>query len=83
MSISENVGGISQYLSNLRTADSYTGLKTEVKRTLNKVPGIGPAMVHRIHKTKDSIKQLIIPGMFLRTWGSNTWDPSVVMTAAV
>ena len=28
MSISENVGGISQYLSNLRTAESYTGLKT-------------------------------------------------------
>ena len=75
MSISENVGGISQYLSNLRTAESYTGLKTEVKRTLNKVPGIGPAMVQRIHKTKDSIKQLIIPGMFFEDMGIKYLGP--------
>ncbi|QBE99124.1 1-deoxy-D-xylulose-5-phosphate synthase [Blautia producta] len=75
MSISENVGGISQYLSNLRTAASYTGLKTEVKRTLNKVPGIGPAMVQRIHKTKDSIKQLIIPGMFFEDMGIKYLGP--------
>ena len=75
MSISENVGGISQYMSNLRTADSYTGLKTEVKRTLNKVPGIGPAMVQRIHKTKDSIKQLIIPGMFFEDMGIKYLGP--------
>ena len=69
MSISENVGGISSYLSNLRTAESYTDLKSEVKKTLNKVPGIGPVMVQRIHKTKDSIKQLMIPGMFFEDMG--------------
>lgn len=75
MSISENVGGISSYLSNLRTAESYTDLKSEVKKTLNKVPGIGPAVVQRIHKTKDSIKQLMIPGMFFEDMGIKYLGP--------
>lgn len=75
MSISENVGGISSYLSNLRTAESYTDLKSEVKKTLNKVPGIGPVMVQRIHKTKDSIKQLMIPGMLFEDMGIKYLGP--------
>ena len=75
MSISENVGGISSYLSNLRTAESYTDLKSEVKKTLNKVPAIGPVMVQRIHKTKDSIKQLMIPGMFFEDMGIKYLGP--------
>lgn len=75
MSISENVGGISSYLTNLRTAESYTDLKSEVKKTLNKVPGIGPVMVQRIHKTKDSIKQLMIPGMFFEDMGIKYLGP--------
>lgn len=75
MSISENVGGISSYLSNLRTAESYTDLKSEVKKTLNKVPGIGPVMVQRIHKTKDSIKQLMILGMFFEDMGIKYLGP--------
>ena len=75
MSISENVGGISSYLSNLRTAESYTDLNSEVKKTLNKVPGIGPVMVQRIHKTKDSIKQLMIPGMFFEDMGIKYLGP--------
>ena len=75
MSISENVGGISSYLSNIRTAESYTDLKSEVKKTLNKVPGIGPVMVQRIHKTKDSIKQLMIPGMFFEDMGIKYLGP--------
>ena len=75
MSISENVGGISSYLSNLRTAESYTDLKSEVKKTLNKGPGIGPVMVQRIHKTKDSIKQLMIPGMFFEDMGIKYLGP--------
>lgn len=75
MSISENVGGISSYLSNLRTAESYTDLKSEVKKTLNKVPRIGPVMVQRIHKTKDSIKQLMIPGMFFEDMGIKYLGP--------
>ena len=38
MSISENVGGMSRYLANLRTADIYTGLKKGVTNALQQVP---------------------------------------------
>lgn len=75
MSISENVGGVSSYLSNMRTAESYHGLKTGVKNGLNKIPGIGPAAVKRIHKTKDSIKRLVIPGMFFEDMGLTYLGP--------
>src|SRR5699024_2554760 len=36
MSISKNVGGISSYLSAIRTAQSYTGLKLNVTNSLKK-----------------------------------------------
>ena len=41
MSISENVGGISAYLGNIRTAKMYTNLKMSVTNVLNKIPKIG------------------------------------------
>lgn len=75
MSISENVGGIPSYLSNLRTAESYHDLKTGVKKGLNKIPGIGPATVNKIHKTKNSIKRLMIPGMFFEDMGITYLGP--------
>ena len=75
MSISENVGGISSYLSNMRTAEGYHGLKTGVKNSLNKIPGIGPAAVKQIHKTKDTIKRLVIPGMFFEDMGITYLGP--------
>lgn len=75
MSISKNVGGISSYLGNLRTADGYNDLKTGVKKGLNKIPGIGPATVKKIHKAKDSMKRLIIPGMFFEDMGITYLGP--------
>lgn len=75
MSISENVGGISSYLSNMRTAEGYHGLKTGVKNSLNKIPGIGPVAVKQIHKTKDTIKRLVIPGMFFEDMGITYLGP--------
>ncbi|RDU24865.1 1-deoxy-D-xylulose-5-phosphate synthase [Anaerosacchariphilus polymeriproducens] len=63
MSISENVGGMSQYLSNIRTAEAYTGFKTGVEKTLSKIPVYGDKVIHQLRKTKSGIKQLMIPGM--------------------
>ena len=64
MSISENVGGISNYLGNLRTAAAYTGLKSGVEHALSKIPFYGEKLVNQVRKTKSGIKQLFIPGMF-------------------
>ncbi len=49
MSISENVGGMSRYLSNLRTSEGYNDLKKNVAGTLRSVPVIGNAMVDTAH----------------------------------
>lgn len=69
MSISENVGGISQYLSGFRTADAYRDLKNNVMNSLNHIPIYGERMVKHIRNTKSSIKQLFIPGMFFEEMG--------------
>ena len=69
MSISENVGGMSQYLSGFRTADAYRNLKNNVINSLNHVPVYGEKVVKRIRNTKSSIKQLLIPGMFFEEMG--------------
>lgn len=75
MSISENVGGISSYLSNMRTTEGYFELKAGVKNSLNKIPGLGPAAIKQIHKTKDSLKRLVIPGMFFEDMGLTYLGP--------
>lgn len=75
MSITENVGGMSSYLSGLRTASAYTGFKMDVTKTLNRIPGIGPGMVDAMRKTKSSIKQIIIPGMLFEDMGLTYLGP--------
>lgn len=75
MSITENVGGMSSYLSGLRTASAYTGFKMDVTKALNRIPGIEPGMVDAMRKTKSSIKQIIIPGMLFEDMGLTYLGP--------
>ena len=75
MSISRNVGGMSSYLSALRTAEAYTGMKISMTKTLKKVPKVGTALVDTVRKTKSSIKQLIIPGMLFENMGLTYLGP--------
>lgn len=75
MSITENVGGMSSYLSGFRTASAYTDFKMDVTKALNRIPGIGPGMVDAMRKTKSSIKQIIIPGMLFEDMGLTYLGP--------
>ncbi len=75
MSISENVGGMSTYLSNFRTADSYRDLKANVMKSLKKIPVYGDKLIESIRNTKSSIKQLLIPGMLFEEMGIITLGP--------
>ena len=75
MSISENVGGMSRYLSGLRTGAGYNDLKKSVADVLGKVPVVGDAVIHRLKRTKDSIKQLFIPGMLFENMGITYLGP--------
>lgn len=76
MSISRNVGGMSGYLSGIRTAKAYTGMKLGVTKTLTKIPRIGTGIVDTVRKTKSSIKQLFIPGMLFENMGLTYLGPA-------
>ena len=69
MSITRNVGGMSSYLDHIRMAAPYTELKMGVTNALKKIPKVGDGMVDALHKTKSSIKQLVIPGMLFENMG--------------
>lgn len=75
MSISENVGGMSKYLANFRTADAYRDLKASVLKSLQKMPGYGDKLIEGIRNTKSSIKQLLVPGMLFEEMGIITLGP--------
>ena len=68
MSISKNVGGISTYLSGIRTAAPYRGLKNVVKGGLGVMPH-GDWIIENISRTKNSVKQILLPGMFFENMG--------------
>lgn len=75
MSISENVGGMSSYLSTIRAGEAYNDLKSGVVDTLNKIPVVGDKLVNQIRKTKSGIKQLVIPGMLFENMGITYLGP--------
>lgn len=75
MSITRNVGGMSSYLDHIRMAAPYTELKMSVTNALKKIPKVGDGMVDALHKTKSSIKQLVIPGMLFENMGLTYLGP--------
>ena len=75
MSISTNVGGVSNYLNGLRTASGYAALKKSVESGLMSLPGIGASVTEKVKRAKDSLKQLVIPGMFFEDMGITYLGP--------
>ena len=82
MSISENVGGMSNYLGSLRTADGYLNLKTAVTDFLNRVPVYGEKIVSRIRKTITASSSCLFRACFLKIWVLPIWAPWTVTTSA-
>lgn len=75
MSIAENVGGMSSYLSKVRLDPTYNKLKKEVNNTLNKIPNVGKGMARSLERVKNGIKQMIVPGMFFENLGIKYLGP--------
>ncbi|MDW2797152.1 1-deoxy-D-xylulose-5-phosphate synthase [Clostridium boliviensis] len=75
MSISENVGGMSSYLNSIRTGNGYLDLKKHVTNTLSRIPVIGEQLIDKISRTKNGIKQLLIPGMLFENMGITYLGP--------
>lgn len=75
MSISQNVGGMSELLGRLRTGNLYQDLKQKVQGSLEHIPGIGNHIVNTIRKTKNGLKQILIPGMYFEEMGITYLGP--------
>ncbi|NLP34216.1 MAG: 1-deoxy-D-xylulose-5-phosphate synthase [Clostridiales bacterium] len=69
MSISENVGGLANYLAKLRTNAKYTGFKENMENALTKMPGVGKTIVDKLKRSKDAIKYFMIPSMYFEDMG--------------
>ena len=75
MSISKNVGGISQFLTKLRMRKFYKNSNSFVKKILKKIPRVGPAIIRFAIKVKHSLKQLVLPNMFFEDLGYKYLGP--------
>lgn len=69
MSISKPVGGMSNYLNHIRLGHVYNEFKSGVEHTLLSIPKRGMDIARRVKQSKDSIKQLLIPGKFFEDLG--------------
>ena len=72
MSINESVGGIRNYLNNVRTANGYLNLKEDVYA---QIKDSSPKIVSGIRKAKNSFKQLFVPGMVFENLGITYLGP--------
>ncbi len=68
MSIDRNVGGISKYLTSIRVGSAYNDLKNGVEATLL-ATRTGEKVAKTIKRSKDSIKNLFVPGSFFEELG--------------
>ncbi len=70
MSISKNIGGISEHLGKLRTSTGYQQAKVKVKGKLNQVPVLGSGLKSAIGSTKENIKYMLMPeGVLFEEFG--------------
>ncbi len=69
MSIAKNVGGMTQYLSRVRTSRSYLNLKHSVENTLMKIPFVGLGLARFLKWWKDVFKSIFIKDTLFENLG--------------
>lgn len=75
MSISKNVGGMSRYLSRIRTEPIYFKVRDDFQTLMEKIPAIGKSANKVLHRVKGSIKCLLLPGMLFEELGFRYYGP--------
>lgn len=68
MSIAPNVGGLAHYLARVRLDPRYNRLRDDVESRLARTK-LGAVMVGAGEAVKESVKQLLVPGMFFEELG--------------
>lgn len=75
MSISPNVGGMSEYFSKVRSSAKYFKLKNGVKRFFGKTPIIGNGLIKGARRIKNSFKKIALSQNFFEQFGLNYYGP--------
>ncbi|MDK2835426.1 MAG: 1-deoxy-D-xylulose-5-phosphate synthase [Thermosediminibacterales bacterium] len=75
MSISNNVGGLSSYLTRIRTDPAYYRVKADTEFLLKKIPAIGKTVAKTVERLKDSVKYFLVPGMLFEELGFTYLGP--------
>lgn len=76
MSISKNVGGLSEYLAYIRTSESYFNLKYHAREALERLPVIGDKLVDTAKITKDIVKRLTNSETWFESFGLEYIGPA-------
>lgn len=75
MSIAPNVGAVHNILGRLRTAGKYQYVKDELEYLLKKIPAVGGRLAATAERLKDSLKYLLVSGMFFEEMGFTYLGP--------
>jgi len=75
MSIAPNVGALHQVLGRLRTAGKYQWAKDELEMLMKKIPAVGGKVAATAEKIKDSLKYLLVSGVFFEELGFTYLGP--------
>ena len=74
MSIAKNVGAMSDYLYQLRTAKTYTRIKKDLEGWL-KHKNYGENIINIVRRVKGSVKYLLVPGSVFEHLGFKYYGP--------
>ena len=69
MSISENVGGMNDLLTDLRTRKNYRSINDKIRKAVEKIPVLGRIITKIVVGTKNVIKQMFVKGMYFEEIG--------------
>ena len=69
MSISKNVGGLSKYLSTIRTSEKYFNFKLALKTFFEKIPVVGEACIRGARSVKNFLKRVFSSETFFEALG--------------
>ncbi len=75
MSISPNVGAMSNYLSKILTGSFFRKFKRDTKAIIEVIPGIGESVARIAEKAEGSIKGFFLPGGLFEDLGFNYIGP--------
>lgn len=75
MSISPNVGGLSTYLSRIRTEPAYITIRDDLENIVKKIPSIGNNLYKSAERLKESIKTLVLHEMLFEQLGFTYLGP--------